>query len=963
MTHEILCRVCEERARSRGRVSAIFASWALLAGGATSLANPISFIDPGLQNSTGAACSFGCENGMGGIGVDSFSIGTEGSTGSGLASAGADWTGVLTFPAAAPASAETPGAATAVAGVTAGPGQRVVAVLTLSGDAFAVASADPSAPFADANWSADINFGISAADQYEIVVDDRTITTGDPNSYTIDVTINPDGTGSGLISTSCFASVSLPAGESFASDEQTVDWNGTRLIFLANVGACRAGSGFDDCVDNVTAAECATLGGVYLGDGTSCLDGADLPNEFLNTYPTGQLLVTQSVSTNFGDDTDPSPEPQAGSELNQLFYADEAAQVAFGVTGNLGLLPLGPGFNPAETQVLLFIDSERGGVNTLPPLPPAPSDVEFVEGLAGTTFDPGFEPDHAIIAQVDSFLPNTFSLRHVDLRSGFVRPIGTGRLDGFGQEFVGLPNPRNWRVAFDNSNTAGVGGSTFGGPDAGAATATTGIEMIIPQAQLGIAEGQPIRLMAMMTDAGRPGLISNQTLPPLPASVAGFPRGPVDFAAVPGQQFVEVAHSSPRRADYDASGVIDFFDYSFVQPFLMSRAVATDVLASIEDIDIARFFTNYSAFALQPLTDGPYAHIGADLNRDGADDIITTRFDGDAVEWVSQPYNGAGSGGTIGSADGAMGPAAADLDGDGDLDVIAGSFFSAAVYWWENDGASPPTFGARNTIGTGVVSPVASLPIDYDDDGDIDIFTTAAGGDRVFLFRSDGMDPPSFDRFQVATGVDEPRTVAAGDIDGDGDTDFVIGSGVDDQVSWHENTGGDPPVFVRHAITIDPDGSGPLQSETDRPLGVVVSDFDADGDADIAALSNGDGRLTIFINDGAPAPQFRRRIAADGFTNATRLGEGDLNRDGLLDLVVLSRGDSRVFVYYNTGASTPLFMPSGEFPLDGGVSGDGGFVGDVSGDGFPEIITQSDSVLTTIYLDWGVNDGFPPILP
>src|SRR5262245_746696 len=71
------------------------------------------------------------------------------------------------------------------------------------------------------------------------------------------------------------------------------------------------------------------------------------------------------------------------------------------------------------------------------------------------------------------------------------------------------------------------------------------------------------------------------------------------------------------------------------------------------------------------------------------------------------------------TADGADSVAAADLDGDGDLDVLSASALDDKIAWYENDGAAVPAFTKR-TISTTADGAVSVAAADLDSDGDLD---------------------------------------------------------------------------------------------------------------------------------------------------------------------------------------------------------------------------------------------------
>src|SRR5262249_55253636 len=85
---------------------------------------------------------------------------------------------------------------------------------------------------------------------------------------------------------------------------------------------------------------------------------------------------------------------------------------------------------------------------------------------------------------------------------------------------------------------------------------------------------------------------------------------------------------------------------------------------------------------------------------------------------------------------------------------------------------------------------------------------------------------------------------ALGDLDGDGDLDWVISSYTTQQ--WH--------VLVN-------DGSGTFTPETDIPAEsnaypscAIILDVDGDGDLDLALTDETSDRIRILRNDGGPTP-------------------------------------------------------------------------------------------------------------
>lgn len=225
-----------------------------------------------------------------------------------------------------------------------------------------------------------------------------------------------------------------------------------------------------------------------------------------------------------------------------------------------------------------------------------------------------------------------------------------------------------------------------------------------------------------------------------------------------------------------------------------------------------------------------------------------------------------------------------DVDRDGDSDLVVGSDnhpkrvwlnslsgTSGAANWTEAVPTLPPEM--THLIATG----------DIDGDGDLD-FVAALENKPTRVLKNDGAG--NFTTSQTMGPAEKTRAVALADIDRDGDLDCVTGTWDNLQPTrvWINNGSG----FFAAGQTI--------YGET--TIGIVLADIDGDGDNDLVTINDGVSRVRF--NNGA-GTFFYTGIALGNF-GARGAAAGDLDRDGDLDLVVTSIGMAQSnHVYFNLG--------------------------------------------------------------
>jgi hypothetical protein len=284
----------------------------------------------------------------------------------------------------------------------------------------------------------------------------------------------------------------------------------------------------------------------------------------------------------------------------------------------------------------------------------------------------------------------------------------------------------------------------------------------------------------------------------------------------------------------------------------------------------------------------------------------------------------------------AVKPIVLDANGDGSPDVIAGRIV------WLNDGKGHFTADTSRFIDSDGADFWQCRAGDLDKDGRTDVFaiamvsrgTNAPPDSKGRVYLNDGQGRFKDNGQSLGQGI--LASVELGDINGDGAPDAVM--------SGWKNTDADPcpnRIFLNDGQGRFTDSGQAFDEGLNHSHGLALGDLDRDGDLDMVLVTQAAPFARLYLNDGKGRLSAGRTL---GTVGVEKVALADLDGNGALDIFLACIGPNEVWLNDGRGgfADSGLRLGS-EWSWELAV-------GDLNGDRLPDLFV----------VDMGVDRKAPP---
>lgn len=276
-----------------------------------------------------------------------------------------------------------------------------------------------------------------------------------------------------------------------------------------------------------------------------------------------------------------------------------------------------------------------------------------------------------------------------------------------------------------------------------------------------------------------------------------------------------------------------------------------------------------------------------------------------------------------------------DIDGDGLPDLVVANTGSASYSIFRNTSTSGTiSFAAKVDITGAGTNPYDVTIGDIDGDGKADLVVANYAANGISVYRNTGVvGTIAFAAKVDYSTVDSPTSVSLNDLDGDGKLDIAVAGFLNtNTASLFRNTSTPGTVSLASRIAL---------TTGVEPRSVASGDLDGDGKPDLAVANGGSNTMSIFRNTSTVgALSFDTKVDVATGTAPFSVAIGDIDGDTKVDLAVANFSAGTVSVFKNNSASGSISL-AGKLDFTAGIQPRSVFIADQDGDGKNDLTTAN----------------------